>query len=155
MQKTTGVLIMRGCAAVKFARSAHYQNPLDWQFHDLFVIDALNHLVESLPHGVCGNISHGSTPLPSRGITSRCPGLSNIGAQSVALDEMPAAEAALLSVFMPEGPNEVWAADFMSNAPHAARFRTCKIIDDLNRETLVTELVPPFGPSGSFWSSTR
>ena len=62
MQKTTGVPIMRGCAAVKFARSAYYQHPRDWQFHDRFVIDALNQLVESLPSGVCGNISQGSTP---------------------------------------------------------------------------------------------
>lgn len=44
---------------------------------------------------------------------------------------------------MPDGTNKVRTADFMGDAlHHVARFRTFKIINDLNRETLVTEIGP-------------
>jgi putative transposase len=46
-----------------------------------------------------------------------------------------------LPVFVPEGPNEVWSADFMSDALyHGSRFRTFKLIDDFNREALAIEI---------------
>ncbi len=46
-----------------------------------------------------------------------------------------------LPVFVPEGPHEVWSADFMSDALyHGSRFRTFKLIDDFNREALAIEI---------------
>ena len=46
-----------------------------------------------------------------------------------------------LPVFVPEGPNEVWSADFMSDTLyHGTRFRTLNIIDDSNREVLAIEV---------------
>ncbi len=46
-----------------------------------------------------------------------------------------------IPVFVPEAPNEVWSADFMSGAlSHGARFRTFNIIDDFNREVLAIEV---------------
>ncbi len=46
-----------------------------------------------------------------------------------------------LPVFVPEGPNEVWAADFMSDALYqGTRFRTFNILDDFNREVLAIEI---------------
>lgn len=46
-----------------------------------------------------------------------------------------------LPVFVPEGPHEVWSADFMSDALyHGSRFRTFNLIDDFNREALVIEI---------------
>ncbi len=42
---------------------------------------------------------------------------------------------------VPEGPNEVWSADFMSDALyHGSRFRTFNILDDFNREVLTIEI---------------
>ena len=44
-------------------------------------------------------------------------------------------------MFVPEGPNEVWSADFMSDALyHGQRFRTLNIIDDFIREVLGIEV---------------
>ncbi len=46
-----------------------------------------------------------------------------------------------LPVCVPEGPNEVWSADFISNAfYHGVRFRTFNIIDDFNREASTIEI---------------
>jgi len=46
-----------------------------------------------------------------------------------------------LPVCVPEGPHEVWSADFMSDALyHGSRFRTFNVIDDCNRETLAIEI---------------
>ncbi len=46
-----------------------------------------------------------------------------------------------LPVFVPEHSNEVWLADFMSEALYpGTRFRTFNIIDDYNREVLAIEI---------------
>ncbi|RMD58296.1 transposase [Candidatus Parcubacteria bacterium] len=45
-----------------------------------------------------------------------------------------------MPVCVPEGPSEVWSAEFMSDAlDHGARVRTFNIIDALNREALAME----------------
>ena len=45
-----------------------------------------------------------------------------------------------LPVFVPEGPNEVWSADFMSDALyHGSRFQTFNLIDDFNRKALAID----------------
>ena len=42
---------------------------------------------------------------------------------------------------MPERPDQVWSADFMSDALyHGTRFRTFNVIDDYNREALAIEI---------------
>ncbi|MDR4484002.1 MAG: DDE-type integrase/transposase/recombinase [Nitrospirales bacterium] len=46
-----------------------------------------------------------------------------------------------LPVFVPEGPNKVWSADFMSHAlSQNTRFRNFIILDDFNREVLAIEI---------------
>lgn len=41
----------------------------------------------------------------------------------------------------PQHPNQVWSADFMSDALHVGnRFRTFNVIDDFNRECLAVEI---------------
>lgn len=41
----------------------------------------------------------------------------------------------------PRHPNQVWSADFMSDALHVGnRFRTFNVIDDFNRECLAVEI---------------
>lgn len=45
------------------------------------------------------------------------------------------------SLFVPEQPNQVWSADFMSDALYAGkRFRTFNVLDDFNREILAIEI---------------
>jgi putative transposase len=45
------------------------------------------------------------------------------------------------ALFIPEGPNEVWSIDFMSDAlVDGRRFRVLNVIDDFNRESLAIEV---------------
>lgn len=42
---------------------------------------------------------------------------------------------------VPLQPNQVWSADFMSDALYAdSRYRTFNVIDDFNREVLAVEI---------------
>ncbi len=44
-------------------------------------------------------------------------------------------------LFVPQRPNQVWSADFMSDALYAgSRFRTFNVIDDFNREIIAIEV---------------
>jgi putative transposase len=44
-------------------------------------------------------------------------------------------------LLVPQQPNQVWSADFMSDALYAGnRFRTFNVIDDFNRECLAVEI---------------
>ncbi len=142
MQETQGVSIVRGCAALKFARSAYYQNPRDWQAHDGDVIEALNQLVDAHPRwGVWKYIARLRMlghPWNHKRIYRiyRQLGLNQPRRTKRRLPKRPS-----LPVFVPEGPNEVWSADFMSDALyHGSRFRTFNLIDDFNREALAIEI---------------
>ena len=45
------------------------------------------------------------------------------------------------ALFIPEGPNEVWSIDFMSDAlVDGRKFRVLNVIDDFNRESLAIEI---------------
>ncbi len=133
---------MRGCAALTFARSAYYQAPRDWAFHDREVIDALNTLVEAHPRwGVWKYIAR----LRAMGKPWNHKRIYRIYLQ-LGLNHPRRTKRRLptrpsLPVFVPEGPSEVWSADFMSDALyHGSRFRTFNIIDDFNREALAIEI---------------
>ena len=42
-----------------------------------------------------------------------------------------------LPLFVPDAPNRVWSADFMSDVLYnGVRFRTFNVLDDCNREAL-------------------
>jgi len=44
-------------------------------------------------------------------------------------------------LLVPQHPNQVWSADFMSDALHAGnRFQTFNVIDDFNRECRAVEI---------------
>jgi len=49
MQETHGVSIVRGCAALRLARSAYDQAPMDWHVLDAEVIEALHQWVHVHP----------------------------------------------------------------------------------------------------------
>jgi len=142
MQQTQGLSVARGCVALKLARSAYYQTPRDWQTRDREVMDALHQLVEAYPRwGVWKYIRR----LRTMGHTwnhkriyrvYRQLGLNQPRRTKRRLPKRPS-----LPVFVPEGSNEVWSADFMSDALyHGTRFRTFNLIDDFNREALAIEI---------------
>ena len=142
LQEAHGVSIKRGCAALKFARSAYYQAPRDWHTYDREVIEAMNQLVEAHPRwGVWKYITRLRAmghPWNHKRIyrVYRQLGLNQPRRTKRRIPTRPS-----LPVFVPEGPNEVWSADFMSDALyHGTRFRTLNIIDDYNREVLAIEV---------------
>ncbi len=142
MQEVHGVSIKQGCAALKFARSAYYQAPVDWQVRDQEIIDALNQLVEQHPRwGIWKYIRR----LRALGHAWNHKRVYRVYRQ-LELNQPRRTKRRLpkrpsLPVFVPEGPNEVWSADFMSDALyHGSRFRTFNLIDDFNREALAIEI---------------
>ncbi|MBA3967473.1 MAG: IS3 family transposase [Nitrospirales bacterium] len=142
MQETHGLTVVRCCQAVGLARSAYYQTHMDWQIRDTAIIDALNRLVEAHPRwGVWKYIDR----LRALGHPWNHIRIYRIYQQLV-LHHLRRTKRRLptrasLPVFVPEGLNEVWSADFMSDALyHGARFRTFNIIDDGNREALAIEI---------------
>jgi len=143
MQEAHGLSIKRGCgAALQFARLAYYQPPHDWQTRDQELIDALNQFVEMHPRwGVWKYIDRLRAvgyPWHHKRIYReyRQLKLNQPRRTKRRLPKRPS-----LPVFVPESPNEVWSADFMSNAlSHGTRFRTFNLIDDFNREVLAIEI---------------
>ncbi|GJL56964.1 MAG: transposase [Nitrospirales bacterium] len=142
MHEAHGVSLIRGCTALKLARSAYYHPPHDWQTRDQAVIDALNELVGTHPRwGVWKYIAR----LRALGHAwnhkriyriYRQLGLNQPRRTKRRLPKRPS-----LPVFVPEGPNEVWSADFMSDALyHGSRFRTFNLIDDFSLEALAIEM---------------
>ncbi|MGE0478761.1 MAG: IS3 family transposase [Nitrospirales bacterium] len=142
MQQTHGLSVVRSCQAVGLSRSAYYHGSTDWQMRDASVIKALNQLVDAHPRwGVwkyyvrLRALGH---PWNHKRIYRiyRQLGLNQPRRTKRRLPKRPS-----LPVFVPEGPNEVWSADFMSDALyHGARFRTFNIMDDFNREALAIEI---------------
>ena len=46
-----------------------------------------------------------------------------------------------MPLMVPLRPNQIWSADFMSDALyHGMRFRTFTVLDDFNREVLAIEV---------------
>ena len=142
MEEAHGFPITRGCAALKFPRSAYYQKPRDWPGHDADVIDALNALVDAHPRwGVwkyikrLRAIGHSWNHKRIYRIYRQL-GLNHPRRTKRRLFKRPS-----LPVFVPEALSEVWSADFMSDALyHGTRFRTFNVIDDFNREVLAIEV---------------
>ncbi len=142
MKETHGVSVVRSCDAVDLARSAYYRTPVDWQARDATVIEALNGLVDAHPRwGVLKDITRLRTLGHSWNHKRiyhvyRQLGLNHPRRTKRRLPVRPS-----IPVFVPEGPSEVWSADFMSDALyHGTRFRTFNILDGFNREVLAIEV---------------
>ena len=115
---------------------------MDWQARDQAVIEALNRLVEAHPRwGVWKHIDL----LRALGHPWHHKRIYRIyrqlGLNHPRRTKRRLPTRASLPVFVPEGPNAVCSADFMSDALyHGKRFRTFNIIDDFNREMLAFEI---------------
>lgn len=129
------------------SRSAYYQTPLDWPTRDKAIIDALNQLVEAHPRwGAWEDIERRA--LGQRGNQKRIYRVyRQLRRNHPRLTKGRVVTRPSLPMWVPEGPNEVWSADFMSDALyHGSRFRTFNIIGDFNREAIAIkiEVLPGF-----------
>ncbi len=134
--------IRKACAAVRLSQSAWYRPLVDWVERDRAIIVALSELAEAKPglgfwklfarlrrqgyrwnhkrvYRVYCYLKFNRRRRPKKRVPPR--------------DPMP--------LLVPEKPDQVWSADFMSDALYyGVRFRTFNVIDDFNREVLAIEI---------------
>lgn len=134
--------IRKACSSVGLSRAAWYRPLVNWMERDKAVIDALSALAANKPglgfwklyarlrrrghrwnhkrvHRVYCQLKLNRRRRAKRRVPTR--------------DPMP--------LMVPDRPNRVWSADFMSDALYyGVRFRTFNVIDDFNREALAIEI---------------
>jgi putative transposase len=134
--------VQRSCSCIGLSRAAYYRVPVSASEADQDVIKALNALVERHPRW---------------GFWKCFKALRRLGQSwnhkrvyrvycSLRLNQKRRTKKRLPKrvkqpLMVPQQPNKVWSADFMSDALYAGRrFRTFNVIDDFNRECLAVEI---------------
>ena len=139
---THGLSVQRACRSVGLSRSAWYKPLVDWLERDQELAEALSELANSKPglgfwklyrrlrrQGYCWNHKR----------VWRVYCLLKLNRRRRTKKRIPAREPMPLRV--PERPNQVWSADFMSDALyHGLRFRAFNVLDDFNREALAIKI---------------
>jgi len=141
MQEEHGLPVARGCDCVGLSRSAYYRAPLDWQARDAEVIEVLNELVKAFPRwgfwkyvDRCATLGH---PWNHKRLYRVYCAL-RLNQPRRTKRRLPVRVREPLIV--PQRPNQVWSADFMSDALYRGPwFRAFTLIDDFNREGLAIE----------------
>lgn len=142
MHTEHGLAIRRGCDCVGLSRAAFYRLPTAWQTRDGEVIDALNKLVDAHPRwgfwkyvDRCQALGHSWNH--KRIYRVYCA----LGLNQPRRTKRRLPERGRVPLAVPQRPNQVWSADFMSDALyHGVRFRAFTLIDDFNREGLTIEI---------------
>ena len=134
--------VRQACRNVRLSPSAFYRTPIDRMERDREVIEALNAQVERHPRRgfwkyfkTLRRAGHGWNHKRVHRVYCAL----RLNQRRRAKRRVPVREPRPL--WVPEFPNQVWSADFMSDALYyGRRFRTFNIIDDHNREALVIEI---------------
>lgn len=132
----------RSCECVGLSRAAHYRESVRSEDRDAEVIASINALVDRYPrYGFWKSFkllrSQGRPWNHKRVYRVYC---------NLRLNQKRRAKRRLpmrvkQPLLVPQQPNQVWSADFMSDALYAGnRFRTFNVIDDFNREILAIEI---------------
>ena len=142
MHEEHGLAVVRGCECVGLSRAAYYREPVDWQVRDAGVIEALNGLVEAHPRwgfwkyvDRCAALDHPWNH--KRLYRVYCA----LGLNQPRRTKRKLPTRAREPLIVPQRADQVWSADFMSDALyHGSRLRTFNVIDDFNREALAIEI---------------
>lgn len=134
--------IRHACATLGFSRSAWYRPVIDWLERDRPIAEALLTLSESKPalgfwklFARLRRLGHGWNH--KRIYQVYC--LLRLNLRRKGKKRILARHPQPLVV--PMQPDQVWSADFMSDALYTGmRFRTFNVIDDFNREVLAIEI---------------
>lgn len=137
-----GLSIARACRAGGLARSAWYRPPADSMVRDAPVIDAINGYLEDHPrrgfwkcYKRLRNIGHGW----NHKRVHRVYCAMGLNQPRRTRRRLPTRERE--SLVVPDQPDQVWSADFMSDSLYRGpRFRTFNVIDDFNREVVAIEI---------------
>jgi putative transposase len=140
--QTHRLSISRSCCCVGLSRAAYYREPTPPEVRDAALITALNHLVDERPkrgfwkcHKILRRQGYGWNH--KRVYRVYC--ALKLNQSRRAKKHLPPRERQPLSV--PAAPNQVWSADFVSDALYCGRrFRTFNVLDDFNREGVHIEI---------------
>jgi len=134
--------VQRSCRCIGLSRAAYYKTPSAETGRDAEVIEAINGLIER--HGRWGFWKCYNT-LRSKGYAWNHKRLYRVYCQ-LGLNQKRRAKRRLPRrerhpLLVPQRPNQVWSADFMSDSLYGrGRFRTFNVIDDFNRESVAIEV---------------
>lgn len=142
MRESHRLSIRKASACVGLTRAAWYRPLADWVTRDRPVAEALSALADEKPGLGFWKLF---TRLRRRGHrwnhkrVWRVYCLLALNRRRRAKKRVPTRDPMPLHV--PDKPNQVWSADFMSDALyHGVRFRTFNVLDDFNREALAIEI---------------
>lgn len=134
--------IKRSCEIIGISRAAWYKVPKETKGRDEPVIEALNTIIED--HRRWGfwkcfkAIRRKGTGWNHKRIY-RVYCLLGLNHKRRGKKRLP--QRVQQPLVVPQRPNQVWSADFMSDTLHEGkRFRTFNVIDDFNREALAIEI---------------
>ena len=134
--------VSRACQAVGLSRSAWYRPLEDKLARDLEVIKALQELVEKHHRWgfwMCHQRFRNQGRRWNHKRVWRVYCLLKLNRRRRAKQRIPAREP--MPLMVPLQPNQVWSADFMSDALyHGVRFRTFNVLDDCTWEALAIEI---------------
>lgn len=133
--------MQRSCRCLGLSRAAYYQIP-QGRDRDAEVIQAINAVIDKYPRW---GFWKSFKALRRKGHRWNHKRVYRIYCE-LRLNQKRRAKRQLprrikQPLFVPEQANQVWSADFMSDALYAGkRFRTFNVIDDFNREVLHVEI---------------
>lgn len=132
--------VLRSCRCLGLSRAAYYKSPAA-QDRDADVVDAINMLLDKHPRWgfwkCCKYLRSRHRWNHKRIYRVYCK--LNLNQKRRAKKRLP--KRVQQPLFVPQQPNQVWSADFMSDSLYAGhRFRTFNVIDDFNRELLHVEI---------------
>jgi len=134
--------IRKACAALGVARSAWYRPRVDWFERDRPIAEALGALAEEKPGLGFWKLFRRLRRMGHQWNHKRvyrvyC--LLKLNLRRRTKKRVPPRDP--MPLLVPGRPNQVWSADFMSDALYnGVRFRTFNVLDDFNREALAIEI---------------
>lgn len=142
MVRVHGLSVSRACHGANLSRSAWYQPLKNWMEYDRPVISALQESSAAKPglgfwklHRRLRRRGHGWNHKRLHRVYCEL----KLNIRRRAKQRVPTRDPQPLVV--PMAPNQVWSADFMSDALYGGtRFRTFNVLDDFNREALAIEI---------------
>lgn len=139
---THDLSIARACRGIGMSRSTYYETPIDWLSRDGEVIEALRSMADRYPRRGFWKYfkqlrREGRGWNHKRVYRVYCE--LKLNHRRRAKRRVPTREPQPL--WVPDRPDVVWSADFMSDTLYRGRrFRTFNVIDDHNREALAIEI---------------
>lgn len=134
--------IRNACACIGLSRSAWYKPLVDWVARDREIIEALSELADNKPGlgfwKLYRRLRRSGHDWNHKRV-HRLYRQLRLNQRRRSKKRVPTRDPMPLRV--PARPNQVWSADFMSDALcRSVRFRTFNVLDDFNREVLAIEI---------------